>query len=464
MADNVPDYLQTANTPNDDGFFSRDGRFTPRQPRHRQKQYDLNGNVGGPLWKQKAWFFTSWRLNDQYKYIAGLGDTHAALEADEQVHVQGHVPGRQEQPDHRLPEQAREAAGQARHQPDDAALGRLLPELAQLSVEGRSGPACSAAARSSTCSYGNWYNFFPLRPVRDYGLYDGPWDAGRARTPPTGRSVDGGGNNGYQDQKRYKPQFYITLSYFKDGWKGSHDFKVGFDWKRDRRSLFNDQPFDIFYRDNNGALSAGRHLQLVGHRHQRRRLHRRLDQRHVEGHQPPDPEPRRALRELQGRVAGPGARAQRHPGAGRAGPIRATRSFIAPRTSSRDDRGQHQRRSRRSVGFAYDLTGDNRTVLKGFIGQSRWNSADTLADQENPVGLAQLRYAFVSCSATRHDQLRPERQPPRRQARRTRRVQLDAGRRRLRARRPRPEPPDQQRDVDRTSSAKSRTGLSGRAS
>ena len=51
------------------------------------------------------------------------------------------------------------------------------------------------------------------------------------------------------------------------------------------------------------------------------------------------------------------------------------------------------------VGFAYDLTGDNRTVLKAFYGLSRWNSADTLADQENPVGLAQLRYAFVSCAA-----------------------------------------------------------------
>ena len=34
-----------------------------------------------------------------------------------------------------------------------------------------------------------------------------------------------GGNNGYQDQKRYKPQFYTTLSYFKDGWGGSHDFE-----------------------------------------------------------------------------------------------------------------------------------------------------------------------------------------------------------------------------------------------
>jgi hypothetical protein len=51
------------------------------------------------------------------------------------------------------------------------------------------------------------------------------------------------------------------------------------------------------------------------------------------------------------------------------------------------------------VGFAYDLTGDNRTVIKAFVGQSRWNSADQLADQENPVGLSQLRYAFVSCAA-----------------------------------------------------------------
>ena len=40
-------------------------------------------------------------------------------------------------------------------------------------------------------------------------------------------------------------------------------------------------------------------------------------------------------------------------------------------------------------------------MLKGYFGQSRWNSADTLADLENPVARAQLRYEFVSCSATR---------------------------------------------------------------
>lgn len=50
--------------------------------------------------------------------------------------------------------------------------------------------------------------------------------------------------------------------------------------------------------------------------------------------------------------------------------------------------------------MAYDLTGDNRTVLKAYFGQTRWNSADTLADLENPVGIAQLRYAFVPCTAT----------------------------------------------------------------
>ena len=144
-----------------------------------------------------------------------------------------------------------------------------------------------------------------------------------------------GGNNGYQDQKRYKPQFYTTLSYYKDGWNGSHDFKFGFDWKRDRRSLFNDQPFDICYRDNNGALRAGRPLQLVGHRHQRRRLHVGLGQRHVEAEQPADAQPRRALRELQRRLAGAVADAERHSGTGRAGPTRAISRSSRRRPSRR---------------------------------------------------------------------------------------------------------------------------------
>ena len=54
------------------------------------------------------------------------------------------------------------------------------------------------------------------------------------------------------------------------------------------------------------------------------------------------------------------------------------------------------------VGFAYDLTGDNRTVLKGYYGRFYFNSADTLADHENPVG----------SHAPALPVPRPERQPP----------------------------------------------------
>ena len=89
---------------------SRARRSTRGNPIDRQ--YDINFNVGGPLWKQKAWFFYSYRLNDQYKYT--LGSRRAsALEADQQLHLQGHVPAQSQQPGDRVPQQAQQAAGAA---------------------------------------------------------------------------------------------------------------------------------------------------------------------------------------------------------------------------------------------------------------------------------------------------------------------------------------------------------------
>ncbi len=243
--------------------------------------------------------------------------------------------------------------------------------------------------------YGNWYNFFPLRPVRDFGLYDGPWTPPRIDTATSIRS-NTGGNNGYQDQKRYKPQFYTTLSYFKDGWGGSHDFRFGFDWKRDRRSLFNDQPFDVDYRDNNGALAAvdiynssvtgiNDVVYTAGWISDTFKLTNRLTLNvgvRLENYK--DEWPDQAMNP-NGIPALANWTDSRYIGLVTPKDVQATTVAddltLAPK-----------------VGFAYDLTGDNRTVIKGFIGQSRWNSADQLADQENPVGLAFLRYGFVSCA------------------------------------------------------------------
>ncbi|MCA1585247.1 MAG: hypothetical protein LC791_10935 [Acidobacteria bacterium] len=53
------------------------------------------------------------------------------------------------------------------------------------------------------------------------------------------------------------------------------------------------------------------------------------------------------------------------------------------------------------AGFAYDLFGDNRTVLKGYYGRFYFNSADEIADRENPVGSVRLRYQFLDPNGNR---------------------------------------------------------------
>jgi hypothetical protein len=185
---------------------------------------------------------------------------------------------------------------------------------------------------------------------------------------------------------------------------------MGYDWKRDRRNLFRDQPFDLFYRDS-GGFGAGFTNQVdlyntpnspindvVYHsvwfndswRYSQRitiniglRLERYRDgwpEQKVtpNGHPalrnwPVDYRPEERARYLE---------------------------FIAPRTVEARTVSESTTLSPR-VGVAVDLTGDNRTVLKAYFGQYRFNSADLLADQENPVGRAFLRYQFVPCTATR---------------------------------------------------------------
>jgi len=402
LADNVPDYLRTANTPNDDGYFSRAGLCFQRsgeticKANATKKQYDLNGDFGGPLWKQKAWFFTSWRLNDKYEYITGLDETQRSklsnkytfkgtFQVGKSTQIIGFLNKREKLQDKRdynnttIPLSAAYYQS-SRNYPFKGEVTRVFGSRAFLDVLA-----------------GNWYNFFPLRPVRDFGLYDGPWTAPRIDTATSVRSATGG-NSGYQDQKRYKPQFYTTLSYFKDGWGGSHDLRVGFDWKRDRRSLFRDQPFDVDYRDNNGALAAvdiynspvtGTNdvVYTAGWINDTFKLTNRLTLNlgvRVENYK--DQWPDQSLTP-NGIPALANSTDARYRNLVRARDVQATTvantTTLAPK-----------------VGFAYDLTGDNRTVIKGFVGQSRWNSADTLADRENPVGLAWSRFAFVSCSAT----------------------------------------------------------------
>ena len=397
---NVPDNLQVANQRDEDGFFVRTA-LSRGNPIDRQ--YDINVNVGGPIWKQRAWFFTSWRLNDQYRYTLGSDliersklSNKYTLKGTFQLNRNNQVIG---------------FLNKREKLQDKRGLGPSTPLSAAQYQSSRNYPmkvewtSVLGSRAFLDVLAGEWYNFFPLRPTRDFGLYDGPWGPGRIDTA-TNIRFDGGANDGYQDQKRYKPQFYATMSYFQDGWKGSHDMKFGYDWKRDRRNLFRDQPFDIFYRDNNGPTSqvdlyntptspindvvynaiwlndtwkmSDRLTVNVGLRFEAYR-----DGWEEQQFQP------NGLPQLANWPAS-------------LNPVERARyqAFIAPQTVEARDVANTKTLVPR-VGLAYDLTGDHRTVLKVYFGQSRWNSADELADLENPVGRAQLRYNFLPCTATR---------------------------------------------------------------
>jgi len=251
--------------------------------------------------------------------------------------------------------------------------------------------------------YGYWGNFFPLRPTIEQGVYDGPWGPGR-QDLTTSQFFDGGANSAYQNQRRFKPQFYTSLSYFKDGWKGSHDFKFGFDKKLDRRNFIQDQPFDIFYRDQSagGVLPAALNQvdiyntpvspyndvkYIAGWLSDTWKVNNRLTVNYggrLEHYNDGWPDQEIAPNNI------PALKGWTDP---------TYQAFMEAKHVSAQTVSTSTTFAPR-VGFAYDLTGDNKTVLKAYFGQFRFNSADTLADQQNPVGKAQLRYRFVSCSAT----------------------------------------------------------------
>jgi hypothetical protein len=394
IANNVPGNLQVANQRDDDGFFTR----VPLERGNQiKKQYDLNGNIGGPLWRGKIWGFYSYRLNDQYKYTTGLPSNierskltnpytfKLTYQVSQNNQLIGFINKRQKLQDKR-----------------DISLTTPLSAARYQSSENTPMKAEWTSVLGSRMFLdvivGNWWNFFPLRPLPEVGLYPEFVGPGRINLANNQR-FDGGPHDSYQDQKRWKPQGYVSLSYFKDGWMGSHDFKAGYDVKRDRRSLFRDQPFDVFYRDNGAALSLvdiyntpvtgiNDVINQAGWINDTWKLNNRLTLNlglRYEYYRDGWPEQNFDPNGIAALAGWNDARYQ---------------AFVAPQTvQARTVAETHDISPR--VGFAYDLTGDNRTVVKAYYGQSRWNSADELADKENPVGIAQLRYQFLDCTPTR---------------------------------------------------------------
>jgi Carboxypeptidase regulatory-like domain len=393
ISDNVPDDFRTGNTRDEDGFFVR----TPlARGNPIDRQYDINFNVGGPLWKRRAWMFYSYRLDDQYKFVLNYPDLARSKLTNDYTFKGTFQLNRNNQIIGFL--------NKRNKLQDKRDIGPTTPLSASRYQASRNYPmkvewtSVLGSRMFLDVLWGRWENFFPLRPQNETGIYTGTFVPGRIDTSNNQR-FDGGGHDSYQNQKRFKPQFYASMSYFKDGWAGTHDFKFGYDWKNDRREFFQDQPFDLFYRDLNNAINqidlynsptapineVKYHSGWITDNWKvNNRLTLNLGGR-VEHYSDGWPE----------QIVAPNGHPQL---AGWTEPNYV--ALIARRTVEARTVATTTTFSPR-LGFAYDLSGDNRTVLKVFWGQFRFNSADTVADQENPVGRQRLRYQWQDLNGNR---------------------------------------------------------------
>lgn len=242
---------------------------------------------------------------------------------------------------------------------------------------------------------GQWYNFFPLRPTTESGAFDGPYVPGRVDLNTSAR-LAGGPNITYQDQKRFKPQFAASLSYFKDGWRGSHDFKFGVEGRREKRKFFADQPFDHVYYDavlgvtprevefyNTPNEGINQVNNVSGYINDTWRLNPRLTLNlglRVDYYEDLFPE------QSVNPNGVPALRGTTDPTL-----LALWTPFTVPQTELARSTTAGPR-----VGIAYDLAGNGKSVIKGFYGRFYFNSApDTIAASVNPVGRTRLRYTWT---------------------------------------------------------------------
>jgi outer membrane receptor protein involved in Fe transport len=372
IGDNVPDALRQGGAMDEDGFRAPAQGLETGNP--VVQQYDLNGGIGGPIIRRKAWFFGSYRLNQQDARILGipqLSETKLenfsvkgtyALNTNNNLIVFFNK--------------------RLKLQPlRDISLVR--PEESAYYQESRM--RIMKLEWTSVVSNRTFFNVL----VGQNRVFSTRWP-----TQTQSRSVEGvpvgrlerttnqqsGATSSYQDDLALRPQVSGRLSHFR----GNHTFNAGFEIFRQGSELLRFQPGNIYYYDRNGipeevdiyntpntALnyndSQALYVQDQWSLGTKITLNLGLRYDHYSlGWPEQSYTPEQS-------------------------------AFFSPvSTSANTVVSWHSVAPR--IGVAWDVTGAGKTVVKAFAGRFFIDPHNQISSVENPVGQAALRYQFLDAN------------------------------------------------------------------
>ncbi len=189
-----------------------------------------------------------------------------------------------------------------------------------------------------------------------------------------------GAQSYYQDRTTLKPQFSGSVSYFKDDLAGSHNFKFGTEIQNERRQFLRFQPGNVWYRDRNGAPEE---VWIYNTPNEG------IDDTFGTAFYAQD------SWTVNNRLTlNLGVRFDRYAISYPGQSFTPEQSdFFNPVTTEQTDISTLTSLGPR-LGFAYDLTGEGKTVVKGFWGRFYFNPSTDIGSLENPVGEAERVYRF----------------------------------------------------------------------
>jgi hypothetical protein len=379
--DNIPDEFTRSGGTDSEGFRAPVGGLGTANT--TTKQYDLNVGVGGPIVKGRLWFYAGYRDNNQYRVIAGLPGEEAQSQL---VNYTGKLT----------------YAINSRNNLIAMYNSRTkLQPLRELSLASPPESAWYQASKNIptklewtsvmsdraflNLQVAHWKNDFPLFPTQTQSASNEGIGPGRLDLT-TGQRT--GARSYYHQRITNKPQVSGALSYFKEGWGGDHAFKLGVEWFRERREFLRFGPEgEVFYRDRGGApaevdiwntpnAGVDDNKNLAFYLNDGWSLNRRFTlnlavryDRYTVGW----PE-----------QSGTPVQTQHFQPAQTQATTLFTWNSVAPR-----------------AGFAWDVTGKGKTVLKAFAGRFYINPSTDIGSNENPVGAAARRFRFNDLNGNR---------------------------------------------------------------